>query len=331
MDDGSGTPNGRSVHFSDEDRMYLRQCIDDLLSWTRDNILQPLQQSFWAHAPDVGALMPSEVTVLVEQMNDLIRRIYLIGTPFEPTENDLSILRRALLHRQRVYAAQNKELQSKTPNQGILQKIQERLVPVERLITSDWFSAGRPSTLPELSDFLSPQEISSFQKASLRSPSVDAPIEIYESLQKFQRDHPDPGKVAFLMMNYGKTRIHDEIVKSIRDSLGSRGIEVLRADDKQYHDDLLWNVLTFAYGCGFGVAVYERLESDDFNPNVSLEVGYLLALRKPVCFLKDSTLKGLNTDLVGKLYKEFDAQNASVTIAKTLAEWVRDKQLVPED
>ena len=63
--------------------------------------------------------------------------------------------------------------------------------------------------------------------------------------------------------------------KAIQSTLGTFGIAALRADDKEYHDDLLPNVLTYIYGCRFGIAVFERLEAEDFNPNVSLEVGYM--------------------------------------------------------
>lgn len=64
------------------------------------------------------------------------------------------------------------------------------------------------------------------------------------------------------------------------------------------------------------------------NPNVSLEVGYMQGLRKPVCLLKDKTQKTLNTDLVGRLYKEFDPQDPKATIRPVLSKWLQDKNLV---
>ena len=42
-----------------------------------------------------------------------------------------------------------------------------------------------------------------------------------------------------------------------------------RADEREYSDNLLDNVLTYLYACDFGVAVFERVESDEFNPNVT--------------------------------------------------------------
>jgi hypothetical protein len=154
---------------------------------------------------------------------------------------------------------------------------------------------------------------------------AEPPIEIQESLACFRDDYPDPAEVAFIMMRFGETKAHYEIVKAIRKVLESHGISGVKANDKEYHDDLFTNVMTYLYGCGFGIAVFERIEAEEFNPNVSFEVGYMLALRKPVCLLKDRTLKTLTTDLVGKLYKTFDTQDPGKTIPDEISQWLSDK------
>lgn len=83
--------------------------------------------------------------------------------------------------------------------------------------------------------------------------------------------------------------------------------------------------MTYIYGCALGVAVFERIESEEFNPNTALEVGYMFGLQKPVCLLKDRTLRTLNTDLVGKIYRSFDTLNPGETISTELAQWLEDK------
>lgn len=158
--------------------------------------------------------------------------------------------------------------------------------------------------------------------------TLEPPIEIKESLERFKNDHPDPTKVAFIMMQFGETKAHDEIVKAIRTALKSHGIKGVRADDKQYHDYLFPNVMTYLYGCNIGIAVFERIVAEEFNPNVSLEVGYMFALNKPVCLLKDKTLNILHTDLVGKLYKEFDPQDPINTIPDEITRWLKDKSII---
>jgi hypothetical protein len=154
------------------------------------------------------------------------------------------------------------------------------------------------------------------------------PPEITDSLRRFQNEHPDPSRACFLMMRFGTTKGHNQITDTIKQVLSSCGIQGLRADDKQYNDDVFGNIRTYLHGCGFGIAVFERLEKDDFNPNVSLEVGYLLALGKPVLLLKDKTLQQLHTDLVGKLYRVFDPQDIAATIPIEVAKWMKDKGLV---
>lgn len=129
------------------------------------------------------------------------------------------------------------------------------------------------------------------------------------------------------MMRFGKTKAHGEIVKAIRDTLMNYELSGLRADDKDYHEDLFPNIQTYMHGCQFGIAVFERIEQEDFNPNIALEVGYMLALRKPVLLLKDKTLKHLQTDLVGKLYRPFDPQDPAATIPREVNRWLEDRNL----
>lgn len=164
--------------------------------------------------------------------------------------------------------------------------------------------------------------------AQLQNQSTAIPLEITDSLRKFLIDNPEPRRSAFIMMQFGKTQAHVDIVTSIKTTFQKYGIKALRADDKEYHDDLFPNVQTYMHGCGFGVAVFERLEADDFNPNVSLEVGYMRGIRKPVCLLKDRTLRTLQTDLVGKLYKSFDPQDPLGSIPSELDKWLIDKEIV---
>lgn len=129
------------------------------------------------------------------------------------------------------------------------------------------------------------------------------------------------------MMQFRDTEQHTTISEAIKNSLGKHGISGVRADDKEYHDDLFPNVLTYMHGCGFGIAVFERIEEEAFNPNVSLEIGYMLALGKPVCFLKDRTLKSLNADLIGRLYREFDSYKPDTSIPPQLNKWLNDREL----
>ena len=154
------------------------------------------------------------------------------------------------------------------------------------------------------------------------------PTVIQQSLKKFEGDHRDPAKTAFVMMPFVSNPAYDKILKAIKDALHAHGIAAVRADHKPYHRDLFPNVETYVYGCGFGIAVFDRIETDVFNPNVALEVGYMMALGKPVCLLKDRTLRTLPADLLGQLYQEFDAQRPKVSITRELEKWARGRGFI---
>jgi hypothetical protein len=130
------------------------------------------------------------------------------------------------------------------------------------------------------------------------------------------------------MMQFGTTPAHDGILDGIREALEPHNMIALRADTKDYHTDLFYNILTYIYGCRFGIAVFDRIEANIINPNVSLEVGYMLGLGKSVCYLKDKTLPMLQTDLIGKLYRTFDPQNPQGTIPPELLRWMGSKGFI---
>jgi hypothetical protein len=133
------------------------------------------------------------------------------------------------------------------------------------------------------------------------------------------------------MMRFEDTPAHQNIHEAINETLTSHGLTAVRADGRRYHDDLLYNVRTYLHGCSFGIAIFERISTDDFNPNISLEVGYLMAAGKPVLLLKDRTLKTLHTDLAGRIYDPFDFQDPHGSIPSVLEKWLRDKGVIVQN
>jgi hypothetical protein len=151
------------------------------------------------------------------------------------------------------------------------------------------------------------------------------PTEIQDSLAAFRNKFAHPIKTAFIMMQFGNTAAHEDIATALRVVLKGFDIVGLRADDCEFHPDLVYNVLTYIYGCDFGIAVFERINEDNYNPNVSLEVGYMMALRKPICLLKDKSLKTLQADLMGKLYRPFDPYDLRKSIGGVMKKWIADR------
>lgn len=149
---------------------------------------------------------------------------------------------------------------------------------------------------------------------------------IHQSLESFKKDYPDPKRVGFLMMSFEERGYHSDLIKNLKDCFRKENIEILRADDKEYHHDLFCNIQTYIHGCGFGVAIFDKVGAKDFNPNVSLEVGYMLSLNKEILFLKNRDLETLSTDLMGKLHKNFNTYKIKETVPPQVANWISDKE-----
>lgn len=150
------------------------------------------------------------------------------------------------------------------------------------------------------------------------------PKEIEQNVRQIKKEF-EGKKIAFLIMQFGTSRFHNEIYANIQKILLKKGIVVLRADYKEYHSDLYYNILSYIYAADFGIAVFERIDDDLFNPNVAFEVGFMFALNKKVCLLKEKTLKGLPTDIIGKLYKNFDLNNLEESLENSICRWVDDR------
>lgn len=165
------------------------------------------------------------------------------------------------------------------------------------------------------------------QNQKISEEAISLP-EIAPGVKKFRADYPIGERTAFIIMQFGDTDLHKSIVACVKDTLKKHEITALRADDKQYSDDLFPNIKTYMHACDFGVAIFDRITEDDFNPNVSLEVGYMLGLGKNVLLLKDATLKSLQTDLTGKLYKPFNTIDVDHTMPQQIEKWLADKGLV---
>jgi protein-tyrosine-phosphatase len=137
-------------------------------------------------------------------------------------------------------------------------------------------------------------------------------------------DYPNPRLNAFIMMRFQTNPQQQAILESLRESLEYYGVKGLRADDKSYASSLWANVKSYMDACNLGIAVFEQMDDVDFNPNVSLELGYMIAQGKPVLILKEKQLKTLPTDVVGQLYRTFDSFNIQSTVRQSVLEWLRD-------
>lgn len=141
-------------------------------------------------------------------------------------------------------------------------------------------------------------------------------------LRSFLGDHPEPARNVFIMMRFLETDQMRAIHQAIVRSLATHGFHGVRADDRDYTGELWSNVEVCMVGCHYGIAVFEDIERRDFNPNVSLELGYMLGRQRRCLLLKERRLPDLPTDVVHRLYKPFDAFEIEATISAQVNRWL---------
>ena len=162
------------------------------------------------------------------------------------------------------------------------------------------------------------------------------PFRLRTEIAKFKETHG--GKTtAFIMTSFQKK--HLNTAKAIIDILDKHGIIGCLANEGEggkYSDDLWSNIEVYMHGCDFGIGIYADdnilkgksaeidLEKARVNPNMSQEVGYMLALQKPVCILKNVKLKNIPADLSGRIYVQYNKTDLETKLRK----WLESKGFI---
>jgi hypothetical protein len=124
------------------------------------------------------------------------------------------------------------------------------------------------------------------------------------------------------MMRFLHSAQLDEAHAAIKETLADRGFHAVRADDRDYTGELWSNIEVYLTCCRYGIAIFEDIEKRDFNPNVSLELGYMLGQRKRCLILKEQRLPDLPADVIHRLYKSFDMFNVQASVSREVARWI---------
>lgn len=126
----------------------------------------------------------------------------------------------------------------------------------------------------------------------------------------------------FVIMPFRKEL--NKVYEIIKDIFASKGYSAIRADEKEFTNDLWENVRVYLECCNVAVAIFDKDDQDNYNPNVAIEVGYMLSKGNQVCLLKDKKLPTLPSDLISKMYKEYDSDDVEGTLPEQLGLWIRD-------
>jgi hypothetical protein len=116
-------------------------------------------------------------------------------------------------------------------------------------------------------------------------------------------------------------------VDAAREELSAAGLTMHLASDRQADDELFGNVVAHIWGCKYGIAFLETLNTDategQLNDNVLIEVGAMLVSGRRCCLLKDHNAPRLPTDFIAQIYKEIEITNSQMVRAN-IETWVQD-------
>lgn len=143
-----------------------------------------------------------------------------------------------------------------------------------------------------------------------------------EHVKNFLADHPSYDRNVFVMMRFNDSPQLEEVFQTIKDTLAAKGMNAVRASDRDYTTSLWTNVEVYLTGCKYGIAVFEDIDVRDFNPNVALELGYMMGRGKRTLLLKEQRLRTLPADVVDRLYKPFDSYHIPTTVAAEVERWI---------
>jgi hypothetical protein len=107
----------------------------------------------------------------------------------------------------------------------------------------------------------------------------------------------------------------DRVIKAVRSSVDACGHYSHLASDKEWSSMLWENTETYLMACGRGVAIVESKHSQELNPNVTMEWGWMRCADRRVLFLVEKTFDKARADLDGLIRAEFDWGNPEPDIA----------------
>ena len=183
---------------------------------------------------------------------------------------------------------------------------------------------GAPDAIrDQVTGRLAMQHVDEVFKAATRPRAIPGYEGLQPFLDVFSEDHPDFSKNVFIAMRFRPGKQFLEIHDAMKSGLAKYGLKGLRSDDKTYppDGDLWTNICVYMMGCGFAVCVFEEIDEREFNPNVPLEYGFMRAMNRQVLLLKDIRMPKMPSDMTGKLYRNFDTYNITMTIHEQISQW----------
>nr|VFK30077.1 MAG: hypothetical protein BECKMB1821I_GA0114274_101337 [Candidatus Kentron sp. MB]VFK75041.1 MAG: hypothetical protein BECKMB1821H_GA0114242_101437 [Candidatus Kentron sp. MB] len=163
---------------------------------------------------------------------------------------------------------------------------------------------------------------------------------LQSALDKFEGHYPIPDKHVFVMMKFPeknskqrrqKDKILDAIFERISDVCHKRfGLTAVRAD-KLDASNIVWqNAQVHALGCSYGIAVLENKHTDEFNPNVAMEAGFMEGIGHQVLLLVEEEFPHDRADIHGRISESFiwgDGEDKLSTIDTSVTKWLDNQKV----
>lgn len=141
-------------------------------------------------------------------------------------------------------------------------------------------------------------------------------------------------KVGFLIRKFQDRDDRNTLINNIKQTFKENSLKLIDATEYTFHDELWRNIKEYMDNCDFGVVVIDNFTPDDdnqFNPNVFLEIGYLLAISKPILILiQNSLTRKIPTDMRPFIYETFDALDINSDKLKNIInKWIQNFNSIP--
>lgn len=189
--------------------------------------------------------------------------------------------------------------------------------------------------LDPITDFLT-----ALKRVTTSSEAVEIDLTKFPVISKCRQklegkpDESKPNHNVFIMTSFRDDVRYRKTIQTIKRTLKGNGFNGWVASDKTLDSQLWANVQAFMLACKYGIAIITREEerkgtkakilTSQFNPNVSIELGFMLSRGKDVLILKDKVLKKLPTDMIGSLYQDFDLDNPQHSLPSIVERWIKE-------
>jgi hypothetical protein len=99
------------------------------------------------------------------------------------------------------------------------------------------------------------------------------------------------------------------VIDLVKDAVTTQGYTPLLASEKRYHPELFRNIEVYLLGCSKAIAIVESKHTNELNPNVTMEWGWLRASDRQVLYLVERGFDKARADIGGLIEDYFDWNN----------------------